>query len=385
MESTFGVDFGQVRVHSDAEAALSAASIGANAYTRGNRIVFGPGNYQPSSAEGHSLLTHELGHVVQQRGQAPMVQRQPKGDEAAAKAEKEAQETQKKIYAHAEYKKLKLASKQKVWSIVALAKGKPAGTARGQRQYYLDKLLLLLDTAFNGVSTGKQEYGCSPEIEKKNREAVEKAVNLEEKFLNPFTQLEEDQVATGTNKVKRTGQSGKKFEVDRSDPRNIRVLMKVMLKGKKEEVDSIKKLEDTIEWKSHTQGYWLDVVFVDKPGPDVFEFKVTFCEWANSGNWASGPTTLSHEVHHALGLDDRYDYIEAHAANKDMDRPMRIHWFLEQMPKKVDPRGAFSKMGPSRNPLLAEDVCAVAFPAGKERNDCIQSRKDLDPAGLPPL
>lgn len=385
MESTFGIDFGQFRVHSNAEAVLSAESIGANAYTRGDRIVFGPGNYRPSTTAGRRLLAHELGHVVEQSGQGPMVQRDAKDDEAKAKAEKEAQDLEKQILAHSEYKKLSSGSQAKVWMVFSLAKKTPAGTSKGQRHYFLKNMLLLLDTAFNGKSTGKEEYGCSPEVEKKNREAVEKAVKSETQFENPFASLEEDVVATGTKKVTRFGQGSKKFLVDRSDPRNLRVQMKVKLNGKPEEVESIKKLEDAIEWSSHTKGYWLDIVFVDKAGPDVFEFSVKFCEWANSGNWASGPTTLSHEVHHALGLPDRYDYIEAHAANKDMDRPMRVHWFLQQMYKAQSVRDPHSKMARNTNPLLAEDVCAVAFPAGKERNDCIQARKDLDPAGVPPL
>jgi hypothetical protein len=183
----------------------------------------------------------------------------------------------------------------------------------------------------------------------------------------------------------RTGQGGKKFSVDRSDPKNIRVLMKVKLNGKADEVASIKKLEDAIERDSHTKGYYLDIVFVDKSGPDVFEFTVNFCEWANSGNWASGPTTLSHEVHHALGLDDRYDYIESHAANRQMNVPMRLRWFAEQMKKTPSPRDPYSKMTKNANPLLAEDVCAVAFEAGAERTKCIEARKSLDPAGIPAL
>jgi hypothetical protein len=33
----------------------------------GSDIFFGPGEYQPASAGGRELLTHELVHVVQQR------------------------------------------------------------------------------------------------------------------------------------------------------------------------------------------------------------------------------------------------------------------------------------------------------------------------------
>ena len=70
MEARFGQDFSRVRVHSDGKAAASASAVGANAYTVGPHIVFGPGQYRPGSAEGHRLLAHELTHVVQQRNAA---------------------------------------------------------------------------------------------------------------------------------------------------------------------------------------------------------------------------------------------------------------------------------------------------------------------------
>jgi hypothetical protein len=67
-EPRFERDFGDVRVHDDPEAARSAQSAGALAYTVGRDIVFGPGQYRPGSADGKKLLAHELAHVVQQRG-----------------------------------------------------------------------------------------------------------------------------------------------------------------------------------------------------------------------------------------------------------------------------------------------------------------------------
>jgi hypothetical protein len=186
--------------------------------------------------------------------------------------------------------------------------------------------------------------------------------------------------------VERTGEQGKKYKVDRSDPTNIRVKIKVKLNGAPDEVSKIKGLEDAIERSISmtTKGYYVDIVFVDTAGPDVFEFTVKFCEWPNSGNWASSPVTLSHEVHHALGLADRYDYIESHAGNPDMNPEMRLHWFVEQMKKTASARDPYSKMARNDNPLLAEDVCAVAFPAGADRNNCISARKSLDPAAVPP-
>lgn len=67
MESRFGQDFGDVRVHTDGAAHESARSVNAQAYTVGSNIVFQRGRYDPSSADGRHMLAHELTHVVQQR------------------------------------------------------------------------------------------------------------------------------------------------------------------------------------------------------------------------------------------------------------------------------------------------------------------------------
>jgi len=65
-EPRFGHDFSRVRVHTDSQAAESARAIKARAFTIGQAVVFGAGQYTPESTEGKSLLAHELTHVVQQ-------------------------------------------------------------------------------------------------------------------------------------------------------------------------------------------------------------------------------------------------------------------------------------------------------------------------------
>jgi hypothetical protein len=77
METRFGHDFSQVRVHTDDKAAASARDVNARAYTVGSDIVFGKGQYHPSATSSQRLIAHELAHVVQQRhtGQ-PAVARQ---------------------------------------------------------------------------------------------------------------------------------------------------------------------------------------------------------------------------------------------------------------------------------------------------------------------
>lgn len=66
MESRFGHDFSQVRVHTDTQASESAKAVNALAYTVGPNIVFQSGQYAPETAAGKRLLAHELTHVVQQ-------------------------------------------------------------------------------------------------------------------------------------------------------------------------------------------------------------------------------------------------------------------------------------------------------------------------------
>ncbi|HEY4329328.1 MAG TPA: DUF4157 domain-containing protein [Phycisphaerae bacterium] len=67
-EPRFGHNFGDVRVHTDAQAAQSARMVGARAYAVGNHLVFGDSQYAPHTSAGRHLLAHELTHVLQQAG-----------------------------------------------------------------------------------------------------------------------------------------------------------------------------------------------------------------------------------------------------------------------------------------------------------------------------
>jgi hypothetical protein len=68
LEPGFGRDFSGVRVHTDAKAAESARAVQARAYTVGQDVVFGAGQYDPDSLAGLHLLAHELAHTAQQGG-----------------------------------------------------------------------------------------------------------------------------------------------------------------------------------------------------------------------------------------------------------------------------------------------------------------------------
>ncbi|MDY8138081.1 DUF4157 domain-containing protein [Aquimarina sp. 2201CG5-10] len=74
MESGFGADFGNVRVHTDSSAVQMNRDLGAQAFTHGNDIYFNEGKYDTSSNSGQHLLAHELTHTVQQ---SDSVQRKP--------------------------------------------------------------------------------------------------------------------------------------------------------------------------------------------------------------------------------------------------------------------------------------------------------------------
>jgi Domain of unknown function (DUF4157) len=67
MKAHLGHDFSQVRIYPDAKAQESARVVEARAYTVGNRVVFGAGQYAPQTRAGQQLLAHELAHTLQQR------------------------------------------------------------------------------------------------------------------------------------------------------------------------------------------------------------------------------------------------------------------------------------------------------------------------------
>ena len=65
-EPRLGHDFTNVRIHTNQQGADMAQSVNARAFTVGRDIVFGPGEYAPSTPEGQRLIAHELTHVIQQ-------------------------------------------------------------------------------------------------------------------------------------------------------------------------------------------------------------------------------------------------------------------------------------------------------------------------------
>ncbi|HEX5839271.1 MAG TPA: DUF4157 domain-containing protein, partial [Anaerolineales bacterium] len=76
-EPRFGMDFSDVRLHTDASAANASKELNAQAFTHGQDIYFGTGSHQPGTPRGQQLLAHELTHVVQQSGNHNILVRKP--------------------------------------------------------------------------------------------------------------------------------------------------------------------------------------------------------------------------------------------------------------------------------------------------------------------
>lgn len=70
-ERALGTDLGGVRIHLGGDAAAAASEVGARAFTLGDQIYFGEGQYNPESSPGKRLLAHEVAHVAQQGGAGP--------------------------------------------------------------------------------------------------------------------------------------------------------------------------------------------------------------------------------------------------------------------------------------------------------------------------
>lgn len=90
MEHRLGHDLAHVRIHTDSAAAESARAVDASAYTVGSHVVFGIGQFSPSSPGGHQLLAHELAHVAQQRRASVDSPRRLRVSDPSDRAEREA-------------------------------------------------------------------------------------------------------------------------------------------------------------------------------------------------------------------------------------------------------------------------------------------------------
>ena len=152
MESAFGRDFSQVRVHNDPAAARSAAGLQAQAYTQGRDIYFGAGRYAPQTGAGQRLLAHELAHVAQQQGS------RPSGTAGTPKAAPSPGKTSDEFIEFAEYERQANAAAERVGrgqSIPAQALS-PAPAGGIQRQSLSDLVESAGETVSGLIESGSE-------------------------------------------------------------------------------------------------------------------------------------------------------------------------------------------------------------------------------------
>ena len=66
MTSRFQANFSRVRIHTGAQAAQLSTQLNARAFTVGQHIFFGQGQFAPDTHAGRELIAHELTHTIQQ-------------------------------------------------------------------------------------------------------------------------------------------------------------------------------------------------------------------------------------------------------------------------------------------------------------------------------
>ena len=87
--AAYGADLSSVRVHTDSAASQAVDASGARAFTYGQDVFFGSGQYDPTSGGGQFLIGHELAHVAQQgaaAAPAPQAKRVGAVDDPAERA-----------------------------------------------------------------------------------------------------------------------------------------------------------------------------------------------------------------------------------------------------------------------------------------------------------
>lgn len=80
MEQKIGADISDVRVHTDSQASTISDQLNTQAYTNGNDVSLAPAGARPDGGNRH-LLSHELTHVLQQRGSGGQNSTASEGDE----------------------------------------------------------------------------------------------------------------------------------------------------------------------------------------------------------------------------------------------------------------------------------------------------------------
>lgn len=372
MDSRFGSDFSQIKIHNDTESVQLNRSLNAKAFTVGNDVYFNEGAYQPESAGGKRLLAHELTHTIQQENIAAKVQRAGFGDVRIAEGYNQAIAD---MQATATYKSLTPAEVKLTGDIISGIEKFPDWPTRF---LYIMKLKTLFETKEKEPDVISKETQSSTDtavVKEKARVAKPAAaqnLTLEEKASS-------DSKRTWVSVKGKFG--GGTYQVDRNNPTNIVVKAKVFLMtagtGTPADLANIKQMEDGIEKAASMKGFVVDITFVDSPDAEAFTADVDPSKWEDATNWSGGePKGFAHELLHMFVFElDRYNYIDSHASNTSMVIGKRLHWFNTQLSKPAGFDNDASLMGYGEHPL-DDDVCRVA---GLDMAICLAARQKAKP------
>ena len=138
MESAYGADFSNVRIHTDAKAHQLSNSLNARAFTIGSDIAFGSGEYNPGTPVGDALLAHELAHVVQQgtgsSAATPLTKGGPSTDGLEEEADRAAAGAVISVWGDAEEKRGRIQTKARPRRRAGLQLQRCSGTKQEVKQ-----------------------------------------------------------------------------------------------------------------------------------------------------------------------------------------------------------------------------------------------------------
>lgn len=264
-----------------------------------------------------------------------------------------------KVLSNPTYLALTGDAKKHADEIIAFAVNNPRG------DYYLSKLLLLLNTPDNPPATTASALNGE----------LDEAVAKEKRAKKSTAVLgEEERISGQAGRVYETLTNrhwNKTFLVDRRNPKDIVVKVKVRVDAAPAMRQKVHAVEDAIEKHLRIKGLVVDLEFVDSDGPDVFTVKADPTKWTTESNWVGTATGLAHELGHIMGLEDEYDYIESHAANRDMKMETRLYWFTVEMKRRLPQDGPIGMMSNHDNKPLDRHACEIAQ---LEADKCVTQR-----------
>lgn len=235
--------------------------------------------------------------------------------------------------------------------------------------YLFDRLEQLLATPTRSqperMATQRERIRSAAREQQARRAADPNAAALERR--------EEDKAASPLRRWVLHRAAGQKAGawIDRSNPKDLVVQVKVRLKGDAAVAADIRTLEDAIEKLLAVPGFTVDLKLVDKAGPDVFDVALDLAKPVTAHNWVGNASSLAHELLHLLGLPDEYDYVAVHATNQNVSQETRLQWFALHMNDALPADAATGIMAVLGKPPLERQVCqAVGLPI----TQCVRDR-----------